>query len=47
MIPRCKGRPKSTIMKQFLGILENLEETKVTLDIETRKNYELGNLPTH
>lgn len=31
----------------ILGILKNLEEVKLTLYAETRKNYEVEILPTH
>ena len=45
--PMCKIRLKSIILWHFLGISENLEEVKVTLDVDTIKMYELNILPTH
>ena len=38
----CERRPKSTILEHFWGILKSLKEVKVTIDVETKKIFELN-----
>ena len=45
--PGCERRTKSNILRHFLGILNNLKEVKITLDVKTRKIYEIDILHTH